>query len=57
MTALPLEQAAHELGVKPRTLQRWTREGCPVAQRGRRGRGHAALIDPDAVRQWRDANT
>ncbi len=28
-----------------------------MASRGRRGRGHAVLVDPDAVRQWREAGS
>lgn len=56
MTALPVTEAASELGVKPGTLRRWVAEGCPIVQRGRRGRGCALLIDPDAVRRWRGAD-
>jgi hypothetical protein len=35
---------------------RWVREGAPVVQRGRRGRGCALLVDPAAVRRWRGAD-
>ncbi len=56
MTALPVDAAARALGVPPGTLRRWIRQGCPQAQRGRRGRGHAQLVDPDHVRQWRAAD-
>lgn len=56
MTALPVDAAARELGVKIGTLRRWCREGCPTVRRGRRGRGHALLVDPEAVRQWRGAD-
>lgn len=52
---LPLAAAAQALGIPQGTLRRWMREGCPVAARGRRGRGHAVLLDPAAVRQWREA--
>lgn len=52
MTGLPIEQAAAELGVSVPTLRRWMRQGAPVAARGRRGRGHVALIDPAEVRAW-----
>ncbi len=45
------------LGVRPGTLARWVREGAPCVQRGRRGRGNALLIDPDAVRTWLGADT
>lgn len=54
--ALPIPEAARELGVKPGTLRRWVAEGCPIVQRGRRGRGCALLLDPDAVRRWRGAD-
>lgn len=43
------------MGVRPGTLRRWLRQGCPTVTRGRRGRGNAALVDPEAVRQWRGA--
>lgn len=55
MTGLPLHDAARVLGVRPGTLRRWVREGCP-AQHGRRGRGHSTLVDPESVRQWREAD-
>lgn len=51
--ALPVATAAAELGVPPGTVRRWVREGAPVAQRGRRGRGQALLVDPEAIRGWR----
>lgn len=52
---LPLRAAASALGLAQGTLRRWVREGCPVVARGRRGRGHAVLIDPAAVLAWRAA--
>lgn len=52
---LPIDAAARELGVAPVTLKRWRRLGCPCVP-GRRGRGHAALYDVEAVRAWREAN-
>lgn len=52
---MPLAAAAQVLGVRPGTLRRWVREGCPTACPGRRGRGHALLINPAEVRQWREA--
>ena len=52
---LPISQAAAALGVPIGTLRRWLREGCPAVTRGRRGRGQAALVDPDQIRQWRAA--
>ncbi|MGH8063230.1 MAG: hypothetical protein ACREO7_14590, partial [Pseudoxanthomonas sp.] len=53
--ALPVPEAATAMGVRLGTLRRWISQGCPVASRGRRGRGHALLVDPEAVRQWRAA--
>lgn len=49
---LPVDQAAEALEVPRGTLRRYLREGCPVVSKGRRGRGHAVLVDPDAVREW-----
>lgn len=56
MTALPMAEAAVALGVSTVTLRRWLRDGCPVARRGRRGRGCATLIDIAAARVWRHGN-
>lgn len=53
MTALPLTLAARELGVSSSTLRRWIRAGAPLARRGRRGRGRAALVSVEAVASWR----
>lgn len=55
MHGVPLDRAAAELGVPTGTLRRWVRQGCPVVHRGHRGRGHAALVDPAQVLQWRQA--
>lgn len=55
MNAVPIPDAARALGISPATLRRWMREGCPVASRGRRGRGLAAMINPGEVRAWRQA--
>lgn len=56
MTALPMVDAARELGISSSTLRRWVeKDGAPVASRGRRGRGKATLIYPDAIRRWRAA--
>jgi hypothetical protein len=46
-----IAQAAALLNLKPGTLRRWCREGLPY-QPGRRGRGHAAMVDPEQARQW-----
>lgn len=53
---MPLADAAQVLGVRPGTLARWVREGCPVVQRGRRGRGCALLVSVDQVQAWRGAD-
>lgn len=55
VTGLPIHAAAEELGVSVATLRRWMREGCPVASRGRRGRGCRTMINPVAVRAWHRA--
>lgn len=55
MSAVPIDEAAQELGVSVATLRRWIQRGCPVASRGRRGRGLATMIDPGEVRAWRRA--
>ncbi|WP_407352030.1 helix-turn-helix domain-containing protein [Luteimonas sp. R10] len=55
MPPLPVADAARILQVRPGTLRRWLREGCPAVRHGRRGRGQAALVDPEQVRLWRDA--
>jgi hypothetical protein len=54
---LPLPAAAAALGVSTPTLRRWLRRGAPVARRGGRGPGRAALVDPGAVRAWRNPRT
>src|SRR5690606_35936660 len=54
MAALPEREAALALGVSPSTLRRWVAAGCPVARRGRRGRGCQTLFDPVAVLAWRE---
>lgn len=53
---LTLPEAAHHLGIPIGTLRRWVREGCPVVLRGHRGRGHACMVDVEAVRQWRESS-
>ncbi|CAD0328112.1 hypothetical protein CFBP7900_17650 [Xanthomonas hortorum pv. carotae] len=55
MHGVPLDRAAATLGVPTGTLRRWVRQGCPVVQRGQRGRGNAALVDPEQVLEWRQA--
>lgn len=52
---MPIPDAARALGVGEATLRRWIQRGCPVAARGRRGRGCRTMIDPVAVRAWHRA--
>ena len=53
---LPVPAAAHRLGVKPGTLRRWIRRGCPTVSPGRKGRGHACLVNLSDVQQWLKAD-
>jgi hypothetical protein len=55
MAALPLRDAARELGVSARQLERDVAAGAPVARRGGRGRGRVTLVDPAAIAAWRSA--
>lgn len=45
-------QMADNLGVAMTTLDDWIRRGCPVVERG--GRGRAWKFNSAAVRSWRD---
>lgn len=54
---LPIDEAAHELGVSRSTLRRMIAAGAPVARQGSRGRGARTLIDPVAVRAWQDVRS
>lgn len=49
---LPLEAAAAALEIGASTLSLYVTRDAPVAVRGRRGRGGAALFDVEAVRAW-----
>ena len=49
---LPLREAARALGMRPARLRGLIAAGAPVARRGSRGRGHATLVCPAAVREW-----
>ena len=55
MAGIPIPEAARVLGIRPGTLARWVKQGAPCVQRGRRGRGHALLVDVEQVLQWRGA--
>lgn len=56
-TPEPIGAAAQRLGISRKRLEGLVRKGAPVARKGTRGRGHAALIDADAVRAWRAASS
>jgi phage terminase Nu1 subunit (DNA packaging protein) len=43
---------AELLGVSKQTISAWVREGAPVAKRGRRGHGDAAVFDLRAAPRW-----
>lgn len=55
MPAVPLNAAAHALGISEPQLRRWVIAGAPVARRGKRGRGCATLYDVQAIETWRHA--
>lgn len=55
--ALPLPEAARQLGIGASTLRRWVAAGAPTARRGRPGRGGQALYDPQAIASWRAAGS
>lgn len=46
-------EAAKHLGVKPSTVQRWIRKGCPVQSLGAVGRNKGSLVNLDEVNRWR----
>lgn len=54
---IPIEEAVAEIkanhghDIKPGTIRRWCREGCPH-EKGGRGRGHATLVSVDEVLAW-----
>jgi hypothetical protein len=50
--ALRLAEAAARLGVSPRQVRYAIERGAPVVKRGRKGHGHATLVDPEALRRW-----
>lgn len=50
---MKIEQAAAALGVSVSSLRRDISQGAPVARRGRRGCGGAALVSVEAVAAWR----
>jgi phage terminase Nu1 subunit (DNA packaging protein) len=47
------QQTADTIGVDVKTLDRWVKDGCPVARRGGRGVEWGFSI-PDVVRWWGD---
>ena len=53
MSAVPIRDAASELGTSVSTVSRWIKRGAPVARRGRRGRGGQTLVDVPAMIAWR----
>ena len=53
---LNLREAAAALGSSEASLRRWCDQGAPIARRGRRGKGGAALYDVNALKAWRDGD-
>lgn len=53
MKSATVAQAAKHFGVDPATVRRWASQGCPTVRKGRRGPGHGAQLDLDAVATWR----
>jgi hypothetical protein len=51
-TPLTIGEAAERLGLTPRQLKYAIQRGAPTIQRGRKGRTHKTLVDPEAVRHW-----
>jgi len=50
---LALREAAAALDTSEASIRRWVDQGAPIARRGRRGKGGAALYDVDALKAWR----
>lgn len=46
-------QAARHFKINPATIRRWIAAGCPVIRSGRKGPGQSAILDFQAVEQWR----
>src|SRR4051812_39493095 len=52
--AMTVAEAAQHFKVDPATVRRWLTAGCPYLRRGRRGPGGGAVLDLEAVQNWRD---
>lgn len=50
--AATIPQAAGLMGVPVARVRAWVRGGAPVVRQGHRGRGHAALVDVNALAAW-----
>ena len=55
MAALTIREAAARLKLSQRQLSYAISRGAPTVERGRKGRRHATLVDPEAMRRWFDA--
>lgn len=53
MKSLPLSIAAKRLGKHRSTLSKWIKRGAPCLEEGTSGRGHTAMVDPEALLRWR----
>lgn len=50
---MKLTAASKVLGIRPDTLRKWIRQGCPCLALGEIGRGHSSEVDPEAAKSWR----
>jgi len=55
MRTASVTAAARVLRKSPMTLRRWIKDGAPCVSEGAVGRGHGAIVDLDAIQQWRAA--
>lgn len=51
-SAATILQAASQMGVPVARVRGWLRAGAPILRPGQRGRGHAALVDVEALEAW-----
>jgi phage terminase Nu1 subunit (DNA packaging protein) len=52
MSGILLRAAAKQLGKHRSTLSKWIKQGAPCVEEGTDGRGHSAIVDPEALQRW-----
>lgn len=52
--AVTVAEAARALGTSEQTVRNWLARGAPCVRPGSAGRGRGALVDPAALRSWRN---